>query len=176
LPMRLAGARPDWARARAVLAQVGLGELGGRRPGRLSGGQQQRVAIARALVTSPDVVFADEPTGALDTGTAAEVLGLLRHAVDALGATVVMVTHDPVAASYADRVLFLADGSLADSVTGAPAQDIAARMTRLTARPAAAPTDPAALRPARTPDVPAHAPGIPGGAPGVPGGVPEAVR
>ncbi|MEU1662648.1 ABC transporter ATP-binding protein [Streptomyces sparsogenes] len=169
LPMRLAGARPDLARARAVLAQVGLGELGGRRPGRLSGGQQQRVAIARALVTSPDVVFADEPTGALDTGTAAEVLGLLRHAVDALGATVVMVTHDPVAASYADRVLFLADGSIADSVTRAPAQDIAARMTRLTARPAAAPTDLAAVRSARTPGVPAHAPGVPGG-------VPEAVR
>ncbi|MEU9789271.1 ABC transporter ATP-binding protein [Streptomyces sparsogenes] len=173
LPMRLAGARPDLARARTVLAQVGLGELGGRRPGQLSGGQQQRVAIARALVTGPDVVFADEPTGALDTGTAAEVLGLLRHAVDALGATVVMVTHDPVAASHADRVLFLADGAIADSLTRAPAQDIAARMTRLTARPAAGPT---ALRSARTPGLPAHAPGVPDGVPGVPDGVPEAVR
>ncbi|ADI10219.1 ABC transport system ATP binding protein [Streptomyces bingchenggensis BCW-1] len=137
LPMRLAGARPDRARARAVLAQVGLHEHARRLPGRLSGGQQQRVAIARALVTSPDVVFADEPTGALDTGTAAEVLGLLRQAVDALGATVVMVTHDPVAASYADRVLFLADGSLADRMTRASAQEIAARMAGLTARTAA---------------------------------------
>ncbi|MFD8865844.1 ABC transporter ATP-binding protein [Streptomyces sp. NPDC059590] len=137
LPMRLAGARPDRARARAVLAQVGLHEHAGRRPGMLSGGQQQRVAIARALVTSPDVVFADEPTGALDTGTAAEVLGLLRHAVDALRATVVMVTHDPVAASYADQVLFLDDGSIADSMARADAQEVTARMARLTARAAA---------------------------------------
>ncbi|MGY0061777.1 ABC transporter ATP-binding protein [Streptomyces sp. LZ34] len=154
LPMRLAGARPDRGRARSVLAQVGLHEHAGRRPGRLSGGQQQRVAIARALVTSPDVVFADEPTGALDTGTAAEVLGLLRQAVDALGATVVMVTHDPVAASYADRVLFLADGSIADSMTRAPAQEIAARMARLTARTAAGAPD----MPIREPSLPAWAP------------------
>ncbi|MGW2325088.1 ABC transporter ATP-binding protein [Streptomyces sp. NPDC001700] len=138
LPMRLAGARPDRQRALEVLAQVGLHEHARRRPGQLSGGQQQRVAIARALVTRPDVVFADEPTGALDTGTAAEVLGLLRHAVDALGATVVMVTHDPVAASYADRVLFLADGAIADRLTRAPAHEIADRMTRLTARTPAA--------------------------------------
>src|SRR2546430_516319 len=80
------------------------------RPGQLSGGQQQRVAIARALITQPEVIFADEPTGALDTTTAHEVLQLLRQAVDRFGGTVVMVTHDPVAASYADRVLFLADG------------------------------------------------------------------
>ncbi|MDX3224213.1 ABC transporter ATP-binding protein [Streptomyces sp. ME19-01-6] len=156
LPMRLAGARPDRGRARAVLAQVGLHEHAGRRPGRLSGGQQQRVAIARALVTSPDVVFADEPTGALDTGTAAEVLGLLRQAVDALGATVVMVTHDPVAASYADRVLFLADGSIADSMTRAPAQEVAARMARLTARAAAG----APGMPIRTPSMPTGAPTV----------------
>ncbi|MBU3865295.1 ABC transporter ATP-binding protein, partial [Streptomyces sp. 4503] len=137
------GARPDRHRAREVLAQVGLGEQTRRRPGELSGGQQQRVAIARALVTRPDVVFADEPTGALDTNTAAEVLTLLRQAVDALGATVVMVTHDPVAASYADRVLFLADGAIADRLRRAPAHEIAERMTRLTARTPAPATAPA---------------------------------
>ncbi|MFJ6938866.1 ABC transporter ATP-binding protein [Streptomyces sp. NPDC101132] len=133
LPMRLAGARPDRRRAAELLARVGLGGKGGRRPAELSGGQQQRVAIARALVTSPDVVFADEPTGALDTTTAAEVLGLLRDAVDALGATVVMVTHDPVAAAHADQVLFLADGLIVDRLAGADAPRIAARMTSLTA-------------------------------------------
>ncbi|TLS42418.1 ABC transporter ATP-binding protein [Streptomyces montanus] len=133
LPMRLAGHRPDRRRAAEVLAQVGLDGLARRRPGQLSGGQQQRVAIARALVTRPDVVFADEPTGALDTRTAGEVLALLRQAVDQLGATVVMVTHDPAAAAWADRVLFLADGSIVDHVEGASAERIAARMTALTA-------------------------------------------
>ncbi|MDG4858031.1 ABC transporter ATP-binding protein [Streptomyces sp. T-3] len=132
LPMRLAGQRPDRRAAAEVLAQVGLGDKGKRRPGELSGGQQQRVAIARALVTRPDVVFADEPTGALDTTTAAEVLGLLRGAVDRMGATVVMVTHDPSAAAYADRVLFLADGSIADRIERGSAAQIAARMTALT--------------------------------------------
>ncbi|MFE5392980.1 ABC transporter ATP-binding protein [Streptomyces sp. NPDC056568] len=136
LPLRLAGQRQDHRRAAAVLAQVGLADAAGRRPGELSGGQQQRVAVARALVTSPDVIFADEPTGALDTGTAAEVLGLLRNAVDRLGATVVMVTHDPVAAAWADRVLFLADGRFADRLERGSAQQIAARMTALTARTA----------------------------------------
>nr|WP_200960589.1 ABC transporter ATP-binding protein [Oerskovia sp. Root22] len=133
LPMRLAGKRRDRRRAAAVLAQVGLADKGRRRPGELSGGQQQRVAIARALVTAPDVIFADEPTGALDTRTAADVLGLLRHAVDALGATVVMVTHDPAAAAWADRVLFLADGSFAGDLEHASAEQIATRMTTLTA-------------------------------------------
>ncbi|MGI5198051.1 ABC transporter ATP-binding protein [Streptomyces sp. CA-288835] len=133
LPMRLAGHRPDRHRAAEVLAQVGLDGLARRRPGQLSGGQQQRVAIARALVTRPDVVFADEPTGALDTRTATEVLALLRQAVDDLGATVVMVTHDPTAAAWADRVLFLADGSIVDHLDRAPAEQIAARMTALTA-------------------------------------------
>ncbi|MDQ0952510.1 putative ABC transport system ATP-binding protein [Streptomyces phaeochromogenes] len=133
LPMRLAGHRPDRRRAAAVLGQVGLEGLGRRRPGQLSGGQQQRVAIARALVTRPDVVFADEPTGALDTTTAAEVLGLLRQAVDGLGATVVMVTHDPAAAAWSDRVLFLADGSIIDHLERAPADRIAARMASLAA-------------------------------------------
>ncbi|MFC9058499.1 ABC transporter ATP-binding protein [Streptomyces sp. NPDC057074] len=128
LPLRLAGHRPDRRRAAAVLAQVGLADKARRRPGELSGGQQQRV------VTTPDVVFADEPTGALDTGTATEVLGLLRHAVDALGATVVMVTHDPAAAAWADRVLFLADGGFAGSLERGSAERIAARMAALTAR------------------------------------------
>ncbi|NGN63282.1 ABC transporter ATP-binding protein [Streptomyces sp. A7024] len=134
LPMRLAGQRQDHRLAGEVLNRVGLADKARRRPGELSGGQQQRVAIARALVTSPDVVFADEPTGALDTGTAAEVLGLLRHAVDQLGATVVMVTHDPAAAAWADRVLFLADGTFAGGLDRGSAEQIAARMTALTGR------------------------------------------
>ncbi len=133
LPMRLAGHRPDRRKAAEMLTRVGLGDKGSRRPGQLSGGQQQRVAIARALVTEPDVIFADEPTGALDTTTATEILGLLRSAVDAMGATVVMVTHDPAAAAWADRVLFLADGSVVDRLERASAQQIAAHMTALTA-------------------------------------------
>ncbi|MEU3221010.1 ABC transporter ATP-binding protein [Streptomyces sp. NPDC006971] len=136
LPLRLAGQRTGGARSRRaaaeMLAAVGLGDKGARRPGELSGGQQQRVAVARALITRPDVIFADEPTGALDTTTAAEILGLLRHAVDVLGATVVMVTHDPAAAAWADRVLFLADGSIVDSLPRADAVRIAARLTALT--------------------------------------------
>ncbi|GAA2204947.1 MULTISPECIES: ABC transporter ATP-binding protein [Streptomyces] len=137
LPMRLAGQRQDRRRAEAMLARVGLADKARRRPGELSGGQQQRVAIARALVTDPDVVFADEPTGALDTGTAAEVLGLLRHAVDTLGATVVMVTHDPAAAAWADRVLFLAHGAFAGGIDRGSPEQIAARMAALTSRTAA---------------------------------------
>ncbi|MEV5827577.1 ABC transporter ATP-binding protein [Spirillospora sp. NPDC052242] len=136
LPMRLAGRRRDRRRAAEVLARVGLADKARRRPAELSGGQQQRVAVARALVTSPDVIFADEPTGALDTSTAAEVLGLLRDAVDRLGATVVMVTHDPAAAAWADSVLFLADGAFADRLERGSAQQIAARMTALPARTA----------------------------------------
>ncbi len=131
LPMRLAGQRQDHRRAAEVLAQVGLADKAGRRPAELSGGQQQRVAVARALITGPDVIFADEPTGALDTGTAAEVLGLLRHAVDDIGATVVMVTHDPVAASWADRVLFLVNGAFASHLERGSAEQIAVRMTAL---------------------------------------------
>ncbi|MDJ0340105.1 ABC transporter ATP-binding protein [Streptomyces sp. H10-C2] len=132
LPQRLAGGRPDRRRAAGLLAQVGLEGYGRRRPGQLSGGQQQRVAIARALVTAPEVVFADEPTGALDTNTAREVLGLLRHAVDRLGVTVVMVTHDPVAASFADRVLFLADGAFAGRLERPDPTEIADHMVALT--------------------------------------------
>ncbi|MEU8920090.1 ABC transporter ATP-binding protein [Kitasatospora sp. NPDC048545] len=138
LPQRLAGERQDRARARELLERVGLGGHAGRRPGQLSGGQQQRVAIARALITRPDVVFADEPTGALDTRTAHEVLELLRQAVDSLGATVVMVTHDPVAASFADRVLFLAGGAIVDDLPHPGPQAVADRMVALTARPVGA--------------------------------------
>ncbi|MFD0340470.1 ABC transporter ATP-binding protein [Streptomyces sp. NPDC127117] len=138
LPMRLAGQRTGSTRSRReateMLTRVGLGDKGGRRPSQLSGGQQQRVAVARALVTRPDVIFADEPTGALDTTTAAEILALLRDAVDGLGATVVMVTHDPAAASHADQVLFLADGAIVDRLPRAGAAQIAARMAALTTR------------------------------------------
>ncbi|WP_237405287.1 ABC transporter ATP-binding protein [Actinacidiphila reveromycinica] len=140
LPQRLAGRRPDRRWAAAMLGRVGLDGYGRRRPGQLSGGQQQRVAVARALVTGPEVVFADEPTGALDTGTAREVLALLRQAVDGgpdgtgPAATVVMVTHDPVAASYADRVLFLADGNLAGELVAPDPKTVADRMVALTAR------------------------------------------
>jgi putative ABC transport system ATP-binding protein len=112
LPLRLAGRRPDRAAVERGLAAVGLAERAGHRPSQLSGGQQQRVAIARALVTRPAVLFADEPTGALDAATSRDVLHLLRTLVDRHAQTLVMVTHDPVAASHADRVLFLADGRL----------------------------------------------------------------
>ncbi|MGW2743902.1 ABC transporter ATP-binding protein [Streptomyces sp. NPDC001450] len=142
LPVRLAGHRPDHRRSAEVLAQVGLADMARRRPSELSGGQQQRVAVARALVARPDVVFADEPTGALDTTTAAEILALLRDAVDTQRATIVMVTHDPSAAAWADRVLFLADGQIVDHLDRAPAAHIASRMTTLTTH--AAHTRPAA--------------------------------
>ena len=116
--------------ARANLERVGLNEKVTAYPAQLSGGQQQRVAIARALSVRPAVIFCDEPTGALDSGTAAQVLGMLREAVDRDGGTVVMVTHDPVAASYADRVLLLADGRIADDLPAAGAGAIAERLGR----------------------------------------------
>ena len=110
LPARLAGQRVDRAAVRRALGEVGLDGLAQRRPPELSGGQQQRVAIARALHTRPDVLFADEPTGALDRTSGRQVLELLRSLSDEQGQTVVMVTHDPLAASYAHSTLFLADG------------------------------------------------------------------
>ncbi|WP_456869749.1 MULTISPECIES: ABC transporter ATP-binding protein [unclassified Geodermatophilus] len=116
LPMQLAGRRPDPAWFDAVIARLGLRERLRHRPAELSGGQQQRVAIARALLPRPDVVFADEPTGNLDSRAGAEVLDLLRSSVRETGQTVVMVTHDPTAASYADRVVLLADGRLAGEI------------------------------------------------------------
>ncbi|MEU2249368.1 ABC transporter ATP-binding protein [Streptomyces sp. NPDC019224] len=131
LPMRLAGARVERAWLDEIVVRVGLTGRVGHRPAELSGGQQQRVAIARALVTRPEVVFGDEPTGALDTVTAREVLTLLRDVTDAMGQTVVMVTHDPMAASYADTVLFLADGRIVDAMTEPTADRVAERMTRL---------------------------------------------
>ncbi|HEX5296816.1 MAG TPA: ABC transporter ATP-binding protein, partial [Streptosporangiaceae bacterium] len=112
LPLDLCGRRPEPGWWDQVIARLDLADRLGHRPSELSGGQQQRVACARALITRPDVIFADEPTGNLDSASGAEVLGLLRASVRELGQTVIMVTHDPVAASYADRVVFLADGQV----------------------------------------------------------------
>ncbi|NEE03327.1 ABC transporter ATP-binding protein [Phytoactinopolyspora halotolerans] len=131
LPLRLAGRKPAKGRVTEVLEQVGLAERSKHRPAELSGGQQQRVAIARALISNPAVIFADEPTGALDTRTARDVLGLLRRAAQATGQTIVMVTHDPVAASYADRVVFLADGRLVGELHSPTPESVAERMTHL---------------------------------------------
>ncbi|MHC3819100.1 ABC transporter ATP-binding protein [Streptomyces sp. DT9] len=134
LPLRLAGRRPGRAEVLDVLERVGLRERAGHRPGELSGGQQQRVALARALVTRPDVLFGDEPTGALDSTTGREVLSMMRAMVDD-GQTVIMVTHDPVAAARADRVLFLADGRVRGELYAPDAEQIAARMTGMAAVP-----------------------------------------
>jgi putative ABC transport system ATP-binding protein len=112
LPLDLAGRKPDQRWWDEIIGTLKLADRLDHRPSQLSGGQQQRVACARALITRPDVVFADEPTGNLDSGSSAEVLSFLRTSVRELGQTVIMVTHDPVAASYADRVIFLADGRL----------------------------------------------------------------
>jgi putative ABC transport system ATP-binding protein len=131
LPQRLAGRRPDRTRVRGLLARVGLGDRASHLPAQLSGGQQQRVAIARALVTEPAVVLADEPTGALDSHNAREVLGLLRSSVDELRQTVVMVTHDPVAASYADAAVFLVDGRVAGRMDQPTADAVAGQMAHL---------------------------------------------
>jgi len=131
LPVRLAGRRADHRRSRAVLEQLGLGDRLDELPGRLSGGQRQRVAIARALIAEPAVIFADEPTGALDLRSARDVLTLLRAVVHEHGRTVVMVTHDPVAAAYADSVVFLADGRLAGSLRAPTAEAVADRLAHL---------------------------------------------
>jgi putative ABC transport system ATP-binding protein len=131
LPSRLAHVRADRRWLAEVVQRVGLDGRMRHRPAQLSGGEQQRVAIARALSVRPDVIFCDEPTGALDSATAAQVLTLLRQAVDADAQTVVMVTHDPVAASYADRVVLLADGRIADELWAPGADEIADRLVRL---------------------------------------------
>jgi putative ABC transport system ATP-binding protein len=131
LPLRLAGHREDRVRVSSLLERVGIADRGRHLPDALSGGQQQRVAIARALVTDPAVVLADEPTGALDSTTARDVLALLRDSVDALGQTVVMVTHDPVAASYADSVVFLVDGGVAGRMGQPTADAVAGQMAHL---------------------------------------------
>ncbi|MFF5010690.1 ABC transporter ATP-binding protein [Streptomyces phaeochromogenes] len=131
LPLKLARRRVNRARVEEILNAVGLGDRLGHRPDQLSGGQRQRVAIARALVTEPSVIFADEPTGALDTRSARDVLRLLQEAVRVHGRTVVMVTHDPVAASYADSVLFLADGRLAGEMHRPTVDAVAERLAHL---------------------------------------------
>jgi putative ABC transport system ATP-binding protein len=124
LPLSIAGRKPDEDWFRRLIATVDLGDRLTHRPAELSGGQQQRVAVARALVSRPAVVFADEPTGNLDSRSSEEVLGLLRTAVDEFGQTVVMVTHDPEAASYADRLVVLRDGAVVHDGTAGTAEDV----------------------------------------------------
>jgi putative ABC transport system ATP-binding protein len=131
LPLRLAGRKPAPAATLAALTAVGLHDRAQHRPAELSGGQQQRVAIARALVLAPRVLFADEPTGALDTATSRDVLARLRRLAADTEQTIIMVTHDPVAAGYADQVVFLADGKIAGTLPQPTAETAAARMTQL---------------------------------------------
>jgi len=131
LPLAIAGRKPDQAWFDTVIDSVGLRDRLSHRPAQLSGGQQQRVACARALVTRPEVIFADEPTGNLDSRSGAEVLGFLRHSVREYGQTVVMVTHDPTAASYADRVVFLGDGRVVTELAGPTPQTVLDTMKRL---------------------------------------------
>jgi putative ABC transport system ATP-binding protein len=128
LPMDIAGRKPDQAWLDKVIEMVGLSGRLKHRPSELSGGQQQRVAVARALASRPEIMFGDEPTGNLDSRSGAEVLGFLRNSVRELGQTVVMVTHDPVAASYADRVIFLADGRVVDEMLKPTADGVLDRM------------------------------------------------
>nr|WP_312892770.1 ABC transporter ATP-binding protein [Allostreptomyces psammosilenae] len=134
LPMDIAGRKPDKAWLDQVISTVGLSGRLKHRPSQLSGGQQQRVACARALASRPDIVFGDEPTGNLDSRSGAEILGFLRRSVQELGQTIVMVTHDPVAAAYADRVVFLADGRIVDELRQPTADSVLERMKRFDAR------------------------------------------
>jgi putative ABC transport system ATP-binding protein len=131
LPLDLAGRKPDQAWLDQVIDTVGLRPRLSHRPTELSGGQQQRVAVARALATRPRIVFADEPTGNLDSRAGAEVLGFLRQSVDDLGQTIVMVTHDPTAAGYADAAVFLADGHIVDEMQGPTAERVLDRLKTL---------------------------------------------
>ena len=131
LPMDIAGREVDPAWLEEVTTRLGLGRRLSHRPSELSGGQQQRVAVARALLSRPEIVFGDEPTGNLDSNASAEVLTILRNSVDELGQTVVIVTHDAKAASYADRVVFLADGRLVDELHQPTAEEILAVMARI---------------------------------------------
>jgi putative ABC transport system ATP-binding protein len=131
LPMDLAGTKPDRDWVDHVIATVGLSHRLKHRPSELSGGQQQRVAVARALASQPDIIFADEPTGNVDSTTGAEILAFMRHAVRELGQTIVMVTHDPVAASYAHRVVFLADGRITDQLADPTPDAVLDHMRRL---------------------------------------------
>jgi putative ABC transport system ATP-binding protein len=134
LPLKLAGQKPDPAWLDELIATVGLGARLTQRPSELSGGQQQRVAVARALVSRPTVMFADEPTGNLDSTTSGEILGLLRRSVDELGQTTVMVTHDAHAAAIADRVLFLADGHIVRDLGRSSAHEILATLEEVSER------------------------------------------
>jgi putative ABC transport system ATP-binding protein len=131
LPLKIAGRKPDPLWVQSIIETVGLGPRLKHKPTELSGGQQQRVAAARALASKPAIVFADEPTGALDSKSGADLLGFLQHAVRELGQTVVMVTHDPVAASYADRVLFLSDGDIVDEMAAPSADQVLDYMKHL---------------------------------------------
>jgi len=131
LPLTLAGRRPDPAWLDRLVATLGLADRMGHRPGELSGGQQQRVAAARALVTRPEVVFADEPTGNLDSRHGQALLAFLREAAHDLGQTIVMVTHDPAAAAYADRVVLLADGRIVDDLSEPTVTAVLDRMNRM---------------------------------------------
>ncbi|WP_240649224.1 ABC transporter ATP-binding protein [Streptomyces sp. Z26] len=134
LPMDIAGRKPDQQWLDRVIETVGLSGRLKHRPNQLSGGQQQRVAVARALASQPEIIFGDEPTGNLDSRSGAEVLGFLRNSVRELGQTVVMVTHDPVAAGYADRVVFLADGSIVDDMPNPTAETVLDRMKAFDAK------------------------------------------
>ena len=131
LPLTLAGRKADREWLQSVIDTVGLGDRVHHRPSELSGGQQQRVAVARALASRPDIIFADEPTGNLDSRTGAEILSFMRRAVREMGQTIVMVTHDPVAASYADRALFLADGRIVDDMAAPTADMVLDRIKQL---------------------------------------------
>jgi putative ABC transport system ATP-binding protein len=142
LPLDLAGGKIDKGWVRGVVDTVGLGDRLKHRPAELSGGQQQRVAVARALASRPSVIFADEPTGNLDSRSGGEILAFMRRAVDELGQTIVMVTHDPVAASYADAVVFLADGRVVDHMTAPTAERVLERLRGLASLPNRGPSGP----------------------------------
>ncbi|MER7049472.1 ABC transporter ATP-binding protein [Streptomyces jumonjinensis] len=134
LPMDIAGRKPDKQWLNTVIEMIGLSGRLSHRPAQLSGGQQQRVAVARALASQPEIIFGDEPTGNLDSRSGAEVLGFLRNSVRELGQTVVMVTHDPVAASYADRVIFLADGRIVNEMAHPTAERVLDQMKAFDAK------------------------------------------
>jgi putative ABC transport system ATP-binding protein len=128
--MLLAGRKAEREWLAKIIGTLDIGDRLEHRPSELSGGQQQRVAVARALASRPEIIFADEPTGNLDSHAGAEVLGFLRRAVDEMGQTIVMVTHDPIAASYADRIVFLADGRIVDEMREPTAERVLDRMSR----------------------------------------------
>jgi putative ABC transport system ATP-binding protein len=131
LPMDLAGVTPDQEWLDEVITTVGLADRTNHRPNELSGGQQQRVAVSRALASRPEIIFADEPTGNLDSTTGTEILAFMKQAVDNLGQTIVMVTHDPLAAAYADRVIFLADGKVVDELLDPDVEQVIDQMKKL---------------------------------------------